>query len=107
MLATSIIKDSAIKIREDQLRKTTLNSQLVITSAHEKNPFLILKIFLNSIKNIEGISHIVTRIGGMAKDIKNSKEVNIIGVDIDKQNLAFPIEFTEEYKVKEKRKIKL
>jgi putative ABC transport system permease protein len=102
MLATSIIKDSAIKIREDQLRKTTLNSQLVITSAHEKNPFFNPKDILNSIKNIEGISHIVTRIGGMAKDIKNSKEVNIIGVDIDKQNLAFPIEFTEEYKVKEK-----
>ncbi len=102
MLSTSIIKDSAIKIREDQLRKTTLNSQLVITSVDEKNPFFNPKDVLNSMKNIEGISHIVSRIGGMAKDIKTSKEINIIGVDIDKQNSAFPIEFTEEYKAKEK-----
>ncbi|EJP6473183.1 FtsX-like permease family protein [Clostridium botulinum] len=102
MLSTSIIKDSAIKIREDQLRKTTLNSQLVITSVDEKNPFFNPKDVLNYIKNIDGISHIVSRIGGIAKDIKTSKEVNIIGVDINKQNSAFPIEFTEEYKVKEK-----
>ncbi len=80
MLSTSIIKDSAIKIREDQLRKTTLNSQLVITTADEKDPFFNPKDIINSIKDIDGISHIVPRIGGMAKDYKTLKDVNIIGL---------------------------
>ncbi|HDK7160453.1 TPA: ABC transporter permease [Clostridium botulinum] len=102
MLSTSIIKDSAIKIREDQLRKTTLNSQLVITTADEKDPFFNPKDIINSIKDIDGISHIVPRIGGMAKDYKTLKDVNIIGVDLNKQKAAFPIELIDKYKVKDK-----
>ncbi|EJO5347408.1 ABC transporter permease [Clostridium botulinum] len=102
MLSTSIIKDSAIKIRQDQLRKTTLNSQLAITAADEKNPFFNDKDIINSIKNLDGISHIVPRIGARGKDIKTLKDINIIGVDINKQNAAFPIEFIDEYKGKEK-----
>ncbi|KEI77629.1 ABC transporter permease [Clostridium botulinum A2 117] len=102
MLSTSIIKDSAIKIREDQLRKTTLNSQLVITTADEKDPFFNPKDIINSIKDIDGISHIVPRIGGMAKDAKTLKDINIIGVDLNKQKAAFPIELIDKYKVKDK-----
>ncbi|MCW6083839.1 FtsX-like permease family protein, partial [Clostridium botulinum] len=102
MLSTSIIKDSAIKIREDQLRKTTLNSQLVITTADEKNPFFNPKDIINSIKDVDGISHIVPRIGGMAKDAKTLKDINIIGVDLNKQKAAFPIELIDKYKVKDK-----
>ncbi|EPS52150.1 ABC transporter permease [Clostridium botulinum A1 str. CFSAN002368] len=102
MLSTSIIKDSAIKIREDQLRKTTLNSQLVITTADEENPFFNPKDIINSIKDIDGISHIVPRIGGMAKDYKTLKDVNIIGVDLNKQKAAFPIELIDKYKIKDK-----
>ncbi|NFM78759.1 ftsX-like permease family protein [Clostridium botulinum] len=102
MLSTSIIKDSAIKIREDQLRKTTLNSQLVITTADEENPFFNPKDIINSIKDIDGISHIVPRIGGMAKDVKTLKDVNIIGVNLNKQKAAFPIELIDKYKVKDK-----
>ncbi|NEZ75702.1 ABC transporter permease [Clostridium botulinum] len=102
MLSTSIIKDSAIKIREDQLRKTTLNSQLVIITADEKNPFFNPKDIINSIKDIDGISHIVPRIGGMAKDYKTLKDINIIGVDLNKQKAAFPIELIDKYKVKDK-----
>ncbi|ACQ52158.1 putative ABC transporter, permease protein [Clostridium botulinum Ba4 str. 657] len=102
MLSTSIIKDSAIKIREDQLRKTTLNSQLLITTADEENPFFNPKDIINSIKDIDGISHIVPRIGGMAKDYKTLKDVNIIGVDLNKQKAAFPIELIDKYKIKDK-----
>ncbi|EPY2303977.1 FtsX-like permease family protein [Clostridium sporogenes] len=102
MLSTSIIKDSAIKIREDQLRKTTLNSQLVITTADEKDPFFNPKDIINFIKDIDGISHIVPRIGGMAKDAKTLKDINIIGVDLNKQKAAFPIELIDKYKVKDK-----
>lgn len=102
MLSTSIIKDSAIKIREDQLRKTTLNSQVVIITADEKNPFFNPKDTINSIKDIDGISHIVPRIGGMAKDYKTLKDINIIGVDLNKQKAAFPIELIDKYKVKDK-----
>lgn len=102
MLSTSIIKDSAIKIREEQLRKTTLNSQLVITTADEKTPFFNPKDIINSIEKIDGISYISPRIGGMAKDVKTAKEVNIIGVDFEKQKAASPIELIDECKVKGK-----
>lgn len=101
MLATSIIKDSAIKIREDQLRKTTLNSQLLITKSDEKNPFFNPEDIIKSIEDIEGISHVVPRIGGIAKDIKTLKNVNVIGVNFTKQKAAFPIELIDEYEVKD------
>lgn len=101
MLATSIIKDSAIKIREDQLRKTTLNSQLLITKSDEKNPFFNPEDIIKSIKDIEGISHVVPRIGGTARDIKTLKNINVIGVNFTKQKAAFPIELIDEYEVKD------
>ena len=101
MLATSIIKDSAIKIREDQLRKTTLNSQLLITKSDEKNPFFNPEDIIKSIKDIEGISHVVPRIGGIERDITTLKNINVIGVTFTKQKSAFPIELIDEYEIKD------
>lgn len=86
--------DLALKTREDQLRKNTLNTQLSIITKDEKDIYFESENILEKVKNIDGIDSISPRIGGQA--LCNDDLISFVGIDIEKQINVYDFEYEDK-----------
>lgn len=86
--------DLALKTREDQLRKNTLNTQLSIITKDEKDIYFESEDILEKVKNIDGIDSISPRIGGQG--LCNNDPISFVGIDIEKQINVYDFEYEDK-----------
>lgn len=86
--------DLAIKTREEQLRKNTLNTQLSIITRDENDIFFPKGNIEGKIKDIEEVDEVSPRIGGQATF--NDESIVFTGIDINKQSKVYDFNYLEK-----------
>lgn len=86
--------DLAIKTREEQLRKNTLNTQLSIITRDKNDIFFPKGNIEGKIKDIEEVDEVSPRIGGQATF--NDESIVFTGIDINKQSKVYDFNYLEK-----------
>jgi len=95
-LTSIMFKDTALQAKSNQLRDSTLNSQIKITAVDNQKSIYFSADILDKLNSIEGISNITPRISGVAKINSLNTECAIIGTDLQKQEKVYKFDFTNK-----------
>lgn len=97
-VASRSITDNAVSGRDEQFRNNTLNSQILVKLKKTDDGgvyFEYDKALEEKLKGVPGVKTVMVRTGGNAIDITNDEYMNIVGMDIVKQNEVYAFKLSE------------